>query len=1003
MKTYIAKRLAVFLLGTVLFMGAGLQSAKPFLSGAHSDPEEDRWVDSVFNAMSGDQRLGQLFMIRAHSDLGADHIAKVEQLIRKYQVGSLCFFQGTPEKQVELINRYQQLSATVPLMIAIDGEWGLGMRMKESTISFPRQLTLGAIQDNKLLYDMGVEIARQMRRVGVHVNFAPVADVNNNPENPVINTRSFGEDRYNVAVKSFMYMKGMQDNGVMACAKHFPGHGDTDVDSHYDLPVINHDRQRLDSIELLPFRMLAQNGIGSMMIAHLHVPALDNRANRPTTLSRYTVTTLLKEQLGFEGIAFTDALEMKGVTKHHQSGEVEAEALLAGNDVLVLPEDMETAIREIKKYISDGRIPQKQVDDSVRKILRAKHRLGLTQFTPIPVENVRKDLNSPESYAIKQKLFENAMTLVRNHEDLIPFQEPEVLKLAAISIGASALTPFQKRLESFRKMDFLQVEKEITPQRQKQLIAQFQDRDAVIVGLHNMSGFARNDFGLTRSSLEFLEALRQKTRVVLVVFGNPYSLKYFDNFDWVLEAYEEDAMAQDAAAQALFGGISVQGRLPVTASEKSAFNTGVLTRKNYRLGYSLPEGVGLSSEKLSKIDRIAKEAIAGGATPGCAILVAKDGKIVYNKVFGHHTYDKKREVKEDDLYDLASVTKIAAATIAVMKLQDEGLLDIDRPLAEYLPELEGSNKGNLALREILAHRAGLEGWIPFYRQTVSGGKRDPQPMPAFYSKQNKEQFDIPVTENLYLRNDFTDSIWQQIIHSSLGPASYKYSDLGFYLIAKLVERISGCTLDQYVEETFYRPMGLQTATYLPWQKFPIERIVPTEKDNYFRRQTVQGYVHDMGAAMLGGISGHAGLFANARDVAAIMQMLLQSGRYDDRQYINPQTVREFCTRYAGDTRRGLGFDMRQLNPAKSANLSRYASPATFGHLGFTGTATWADPENNIVYVFLCNRTYPSKNNNKLSRLGIRGRIQSAVYQALIEQKPTAITAIPGDEITDSDD
>lgn len=987
-KTRPGLKLALLVLGVALLGFAAREHAvAPAAVGTvHTTSTIDQWVDSVFNAMTPDERLGQLFMVRAHSDKGEAHFLHVESLIKNYHVGGLCFFQGTPEKQAELSNRYQALTKHVPLMIAIDGEWGLGMRMKSSTISFPRQLTLGAIRDNRLIYDMGKEIARQMNRVGVNVNFAPVADINNNAANPVINTRSFGEDRYNVTVKSYMYMKGMQDHGVMACAKHFPGHGDTDVDSHLDLPVIPHSRQRLDSIELYPFKALAQHGVGSVMVAHLNVPSFDDRPNRPTTLSKNTITGVLKEDLNFKGLIFTDALEMKGVTKHYESGIVEAEALLAGNDILLLPEDIAASFREIKRYLAEGKLDQSQLDQSVKKVLRAKYEMGITNFEPLNLEEVRRDLNTQEALALKRELIQNALTLVRNRDQVIPFQQLDSIRLASVSIGLGNKSKFQARLDSYMKMEHFYVGKEISQTRQINLVNQLAKNDAVIVSLHDMSSYASRNYGITESTKELIKKISEETRVILVVFGSPYSLKYFDEIDWVLEAYEENEITEDLAAQALFGANEISGRLPVTASKRSTFNTGLRTKKNFRMGYTIPEGVGLNSDTLANIDQLALDAIQSGATPGCVVLVAKKGQIVYHKAFGHHTYARRTKVALDDIYDVASITKIAASTLAIMKLQEDDLIDISHPLGVYLPELEGSNKADLIIRDILAHRAGLKSWIPFYEETVTKSRRNPRPLSQFYRSSPDEVYNIPVTERLFLRNDYADSIWYKIIHSELRPnRNYRYSDLGFYIMAKLVEKQTGKTLDQYIEETFYADMGLQHTMFNPWKKTDLTQVPPTERDNYFRRMEVHGYVHDMGAAMLGGVSGHAGLFSNASDLAILMQMLLQHGHYAGRKFLSPETIETFTKRFPGDPRRGIGFDMQQTDPYASPNMSPLANSRTFGHLGFTGTCVWADPEQEIIYIFLSNRTYPSMRNYKLSKNDYRPRIQSVIYEALTDE------------------
>jgi beta-N-acetylhexosaminidase len=976
------KRLIIVILSICLTTAlTANNNPDPITNGPEPDPKEKMWVDSVFNALSADERLGQLFGIRAHSDLGSKHIAEVEAIIRKYKVGGLCFFQGTPEKQAELINRYQALS-DLPLMISIDGEWGLGMRMKKSTISFPRQLMLGAIKDNDLIYDFGVEVARQMKRVGVHVNFAPVVDINNNPANPVIHTRSFGEDRDNVAVKSYMYMKGMQDNGIMACAKHFPGHGDTDVDSHYDLPKIMHSRSRLDSMELYPFSILARKGIGSMMIAHLEVPALEERPNRPTTLSRNTVTNLLRKEMGYDGILFTDALEMKGVTKHFAPGQVEAEALLAGNDVLLLPEDMEAAIREIKRYLKEGKLSQAQLDESVKRILHAKYQLGLADFTPIETINIRAELNTNEARALKQKLIENALTLVRNKNELIPFKKLDDLKLGSISLGTTQKTAFQARMDNYAQIEHFQNKKTISADRKKYLISQLKEKDIVIVGIHGMSGNAGKNYGISDDEIDFIQSLGEHTKVVVTVFGTPYSLKFFDDNDWVLEAYQDELVAQDAAAQSLFGGFPLRGRLPVTASQKSKFNTGLETVSLFRLGFSIPEAVGMASDSLGKIKELAQEGIESRAFPGCVVLAVKDGKIIYEEAFGHHTYERRIKMRPSDLFDVASITKIAAATIAVMKMEDEGLISVDDSLGRYLPVLDGTNKSGLIIRDVMAHRAGLKSWIPFYKATIEG-RRYPKLSEDYYRTKKSEEFSIEVAKNVYLRNDYPDTIFQRIIESDLrSKRDYKYSDLGFYFISLLTESRTGKTLDTYVQEEFYGPLALQSTCFNPKGKFPLDRVVPTEKDRYWRNQEVHAYVHDMGAAMMGGVSGHAGLFASAEDLAIIMQMLIWKGEYAGEKFLSQKTVNNFTTRHKLGTRRGIGFDMPQLDPDASSPLSEMASSQTFGHLGFTGTAVWADPETNIIYVFLSNRTFPSMRNYKINKMDIRPKIQTVFYESL---------------------
>jgi beta-N-acetylhexosaminidase len=951
-----------------------------------TDPEpsaEDVWVDSVYNSMSAEERLGQLFMIRAHSDLGPDHVAKVERLIEEYHVGGLCFFQGTAEKHARLINQYQQISS-IPLMIAIDGEWGLGMRLKSSTISFPKQLMLGAIQDNYLIYEMGREIARHCRRLGIHVNFAPVVDVNNNPENPVINMRSFGEDRYNVAAKGYQYMLGLQDGNVMACAKHFPGHGDTGKDSHYELPVIPHDISRLDSIEFFPFQMLIDNGLQSMMIAHLNIPALDDAPNRPTTVSQRTVSALLKKKMGFGGLIFTDALEMKGLTNFYGPGPAAAEALRAGNDVLLLPTDIQAALKAIGQYVRDGKISIETIRIRVKRILRAKYRLGLIKKQAVKQEKVREDLNRRDAIALKRKLIEASMTLVRDKKELVPLKHIHQIDIASLSIGHAKKTDFQNMLHRYIPHISLYTGKDIPSDQQKRLLKLFADKDLVIVSLQNMSEYASRNFGLSQSAIDFIHALQKQSPVLLTIFGNPYALNFFDDIESVLVAYMEEPMIEEIAAQAIMGVTGINGRLPVTASTKSRFGDFVGRAPLFRLGYDIPERVGLNTDSLQYIDSLMAEAIEEEATPGAIVLAAKDGRIVFRKAYGHHTYRKERKVQIDDIYDLASITKVAAATLAIMRLYERGQIDLFEPISTYLPELDTTDKKEMILYDILAHRAGLVPWIPFYEKTVLVNRQRSSPMPELYHKKQEGLFNIPVTASLYMRQDYVDTIWQEIRRTPLrDDRDYRYSDLGFYFIAQIVHRLTGMPLDQYVEEAFYQPMGLREIGYQPWKRFPLEKVPPTEKDNYFRNQYIQGYVHDMGAAMLGGVSGHAGLFSKADDLAAIFQMLLNGGYYGGQQFLQPTTIDYFTTRHKKDLRRGLGFDMKQLDEETVLNMSPLASTRTFGHLGFTGTCVWADPQHNLIYIVLTNRTWPSMKNYKWGKNDYRPRIQSVIYRALM--------------------
>ncbi len=982
--------------GALIFLAA--HDAKRFANLSQSaDAQEEKWVDSVFNALSDEERLGQLFMLRAHSDKDTAYERQVEDMILKYKPGGLCFFNpsytGTPEKHAELCNRYQAASPRVPLMIAMDFENGVGMRYRGNAISFPRAMMLGAIQDNRLLYDMGREIARECLRMGVQVDFAPVADVNNNPGNPVIGERSYGEDRYNVAAKAFQYMSGLQDGGVLASVKHFPGHGDTDMDSHFDLPRIPFNRARLDSLELFPFQMLAKNGAGSIMVAHLQVNALDSRENRPTTLSRATVTDLLRKEMGFEGLIFTDAMEMEGVKKFFPNGIADVEAFKAGNDMSLLPADIAASMAAIQVALADGSLDRAQLWASVKRILRAKFRLGLTKPQHIDLTNLRRDLNPPEALALKHRIISNSLTLVRDEKDLIGFPNLENLKFATLAIGDTNRTVFQTYCGQYAPMAHFNTSKEVGDSLGISLIDTLRKFDVVLVGLYGIRTTPRPNravnpepgadtiYGLTISELNFLRNLNQKCTVALTVFGNPYTYRWMDAPPLLLQAFTEDPMAQQLAAQSLFGANDLNGILPVTAAPWARFGQGI--KKIFpqkRLGYALPESVGMSTDSLLLMEGIVSNMINTGAAPGCQILVAKDNKIVWQKSYGYYTYEQTKPVTNETIFDLASVTKVGATTISMMKLLENQQVSLDAPMSTYVPELKTTNKKDLTVREMMAHHAGLQAWIPFYQQTLTADK---MPSSKIYLSSPQIGFEVPVAKDLFMSNAWSDTVWQQIFNSKLtGNKNYKYSDLDLYLCARAVNNLSGAPVDVFADREFYRPLGLATTTYNPWKKGLTLRCAPTEEDSYFRHQQLQGYVHDMGAAMLGGVSGHAGLFSNANDLAKIFQMLLNGGSYGWRQYLKPETVRLFTTRYAASTRRGIGFDMKELDAKETANMSPLAGEHTFGHLGFTGICAWADPEKNLIFIFLSNRTYPTMENNKLANGDFRPRLQSVVYRAI---------------------
>lgn len=946
---------------------------------------ETNWVDSIYARLTIKERIGQLFMIRAHSDKGPAYEQYVADQIKEFGVGGLCFFQGTPRHQAELTNSYQSISP-VPLMIAMDAEWGLGMRLDgPEVIDFPRQITLGAIEDNHLIYQMGREIARQLRRVGTHINFAPVADINNNPDNPVINFRSFGEDRVQVAEKSAAYMQGLQDGHVMACAKHFPGHGDTDIDSHEALPVILHNRQRLDSIELYPFRQLAAKGLQSVMVAHLSIPALDDAFQLPTTLSSRTVQTLLRDEIGFNGIIFTDGMEMKGVTQFAQDGEAEWCALSAGNDVILLPDNLPKSVERIQEALRTGEMTLPELELHVKRILRAKYRLGLPDLQPVDLNNLETELYTVGARSIQSHLIEHALTLVRNKQSFLPLKELPTLQLAALNIGDTLNNPFQQTLARYTSITRFAAPKEFSSEAIKMWKDQLKDVDAVIVGLFGLSAYPKNNFGITSSTVEFLHQLAEETRVIIVHFGNPYGLRNFDEMPWIVQAFQGDPVTQTKTAEGIMGHHIFQGHLPVTSSPRIRAGQGTYGDNLMRVGYSSPELVGMSPDTLALIDGVINRMISQQAAPGGQIIVIKERKVVIDKAFGYQTYDTTGlKVDELTIYDLASVTKAAATTLAVMKLVDKGDVDINQPLGLYLPECRNEPTSTILIRDLLTHTSGMPAWIPFYEKTLRRNK----PSRKLYRASALPGFQVPVAEYLFLKDEYRDDIWQTILKTKpKDPGQYVYSDLGFLLLQRMVEAVTDQPLDRFVSQVFYQPLGLTTLSFHPLQTHPKEGIAPTEMDDYFRMQSIQGYVHDMAAAMLGGVGGHAGLFGNARDLSILCQMLLNEGVYGGIRFLDPETIRLFTARCSYCSRRALGFDMKDKD-GHNGHVSEWASDRAYGHLGFTGTCFWIDPEHDLIYIFLANRTWPSMTPNRLQQGQYRQEIQSIIYRSFLPYLPS---------------
>jgi len=948
------------------------------LSNEAAVESAEKWADSVYLSLSNSERIAQLIFIRANYS-GEEYLPNVPGLIEKYNLGGVTFFANDPLKQVQATNEWNKLAKT-PLFVSIDAEWGLGMRLS-NTIKYPLQMTLGAVADDSLIYQMGLQIGEQCRRMGIQFNFAPVVDVNSNSENPVIGMRSFGEVPDQVARKGYFYMKGLQDKNVLASAKHFPGHGDTKVDSHEDLPVLKKSKKELRETELIPFQYLVDRGVASIMVAHLSVPAFDKNKKVPASLSPSLIEKQLKHKMNFEGLVVSDGLDMQAITKYYKKGEIALEAFKAGNDILLIPDDIPLSISIMEEALDKGKIKPERLEESCKKILRYKYLSGAWKREEIETDSLLADLNELRYTRLQEELFSKAVTLVKNDDLLVPLSFPDTLKPALVIVGETEEIPFEDPFKQFIPFEAFRLAHNSSVNEKQNVLGKLENFNLVIVAVVNTNILASRRFGISESDIQFIERIARVKPVLLNIFASPYSLDFFSNpsiFKSIIVSYQDKPFVQKYSAEIILGMSAANGHLPVSAGGFKT-GTGFESRKT-RLTYASPEKLGIDTAFLRKIDSIALNGIKIEAFPGCQILAAKDGYIFYDKAFGFHTYKKNIPVEATNVYDLASLTKILATVPALMKLTDQGKINLDGNLSDYLLYLKGTNKGSLGLKEILTHQAGLEPWIPYYQNTLFENVWDTM----VYRSAISEEFPIRVAKNMYIRENYQYRIYEEITESELIEEEYAYSDLGFYYFKQMIEQLTNQPFDQYLYDNFYDPMGLSLLRFKPRKFFPLIKIIPTENDKVFRHQLLVGDVHDQGAAMLGGISGHAGLFGNTYDVAVILQMFLNGGKYGGRQFFTKETVEEFtsCQFPENDNRRGLGFDKPMLEFEEHRSNCRDASPSSFGHSGFTGTYAWADPETGLVYVFLSNRVYPDMDNSKLMKLDIRTNIHQLFYESL---------------------
>jgi beta-N-acetylhexosaminidase len=979
--------ISLFLFLTFFLNGFANKTLPPFLN------VPSKWADSLMATMSIEQKIGQLIMVTTYPSQGDSNERLMKKWIADYHIGGVLFLKSTPHELASGANRYQAM-AKIPLYIALDAENGLSFRL-DSVVRYPHAMGLGSLNSDSLIYHMGREIGQQCRELGINLNFAPVADVNANPENPVINYRSFGENPGRVAQKAWQLAKGMQDQRVLVTAKHFPGHGDTAFDSHHTLPTIDRSYSLLDSVDFLPFRTCIDMGINGIMTAHINMSVID-KTGLPATLSEKIMTGVLRDSLGFKGLVFSDGMNMKGITMHFTEGEAAVKALKAGVDVIEFVLNPDIVIKSVLQAIQNGEITEALINEKCRKVLLSKKWLGLDRYKAAQLNGISTRINKPEYQLTARRLYEQSITVAQNSNDLIPLQRLDTLRIATLSIGKNEMTPFQQRLQQYMDMDHFVIPLNASQTEINKVLSVFKNYNLVIAGVHGTRLTSGNNYAVTALHRQAVNQISKQPNAIVAIFGNPYSLKQYTEIDKsksVLITYGENNWSMDYAAQLIFGALNNQSTLPVSVNNNYPEGSGIVIKKNGRLKYTIPEEEGFDSHKLNKaIDSLVNKGIREKAFPGCQVLVAKNGKVVYHESYGFHTYENTAPLENDHLYDWASITKVTGPLPLLMKLTEDKTINLNSPISDYWPDFIGTNKELITLREVLTHQAGLRPGLLFHAEVM---KQNHEYRKSLLRERPSHRFPVRISTNLYLHKDYKQNIFNSIKDSDLlTHKRYVYSDLGFLLFPELITRVTGTDYESFYQQQFILPIGASSVNYNPYRFNPIEKFVPTESDLTFRKELLQGFVHDESAALLGGVSGNAGLFGTTNDLAKIMQCYLQKGSYGDFTLVQPKTFEQFTRVQYPDkeNRRALGFDKPLIDNARKELKSSFPAPAvspeSYGHTGFTGTFAWNDPKNQMIVIIMTNRVYPTRENPRMAQMNFRSTLQQTIYKLQNSYKAT---------------
>lgn len=897
------------------------------------EPEPHRVdIDSLMASMTLKEKIGQLFVVPAYGRFQNEknrELLRLKRLIKEYNIGGLVFMSGDIYGQAVMTNKLQEISS-VPLWISQDMEYGVAMCIRGTT-RFTPAMGITATGNPANAYLAGKITAREAKALGVHQIFAPVLDVNNNPKNPVINVRSYSAHPDTVALYGQQFIEGVESEGLLATAKHFPGHGDTDTDSHLSLPFISHTYERLDTLELVPFRKTIENGLKSVMSAHIAYPNISENIDMPATLDPSILNRILIDSLNFDGLIVTDGLEMSGISHRFSPGEAVIQSLLAGADMMLISPDEMTAVNEIERAVNSGRLSEQRINKSAKKILELKRDRGVFDTHTVDISNLSSEIYTPEYQSAANRIARQSLTVLKNERDILPIREMNHQRVLVVSVSDRDNEPIGSTLPvEIRKyhsnVSYFAIDNRTTRSEAAEILEAADKADLIIIGSFIMVR-SHQPIHMPEKQLGIVQQLvSRNSPSVLMAFGNPYVVSDLPNADVHILAWSTDNNQVKQSVPGLFGASPVRGKLPANIPDLYTLGDGLEFDQTV-LRLDDPAITGLRVDSLVNIDMVMQEAIDDSVFPGGVVAVVRDGAMVWQQGYGYHDYTKTRAVRETDVYDLASITKVMATTTSIMNLVDKGRLNLDDKVAKYIPEFNEGSKKEITIEHLLLHTSGL---------------------PAFQIYVDK----------LKTRSEIINAVKNEPLESEPGE-KYVYSDLGFILLGEIVEEISGIRLDRYIRSQFFYPMNMHSAHYNPESigRWLSRNIPPTEIDQTFNRGVVKGNVHDERAYFMDGVAGHAGLFASSRDIATYTYMLMNKGTYGARQYLSPETIDLFTGKRSTINQRGYGFDRKGSGFSTAGSLT---SDRTFGHLGFTGTSFWVDPEEDIAIILLTNRTYPSR-------------------------------------------